>query len=350
MLLYAHVPFCESKCPYCAFGSVVGRDKMAKDYFDAMIVDFKSQAQKFALKKGEISTLFIGGGTPSVIKASFYEPFFKEISPFLSDDAELTSEANPNSATIEWLTKMRKFGLNRISFGAQSFFEDKLKFLGRTHSSKQIYKAVEMSKISGFDNINIDLIYGTKLDNKKRLAKEIENVKNLEISHLSAYSLTLEAKTPFYGKFAYKKDSPTLAKFLINQIENIGLKQYEISNFGRVCSHNLGYWQAQNYIGVGAYAIGFLDDHRIYSPENLDQYLKDPCAKKIEHLSSDEMKLERLFLGFRSIVGVEASELSKEQISRANILKQAKKLDFKDGRYYARNFLLADELALFVAN
>ncbi|MGG7048140.1 MULTISPECIES: radical SAM family heme chaperone HemW [unclassified Campylobacter] len=350
MLLYAHVPFCESKCPYCAFGSVVGRDKMAKNYFDAMIIDFKYQAQKFAMKKEEISTLFIGGGTPSAVNAELYEKLFDEISPFLAKDAEITSEANPNSATLKWLIKMRKFGVNRISFGAQSFFEDKLKFLGRTHSARQIYKAVEMAKISGFDNINIDLIYGTKLDNKKRLTEEIENVKNLEILHLSAYSLTLEPKTPFYKKNEYKKDSPTLAKFLINQIESIGLKQYEISNFGQVCRHNLGYWQAQNYIGIGAYAIGFLDDYRVYSPENLDEYLKDPCAKKFEHLSSDEMKLERLFLGFRSIVGVAASELSKEQIARANILKQAKKLDFKDGRYYARNFLLADELALFVAN
>ncbi|QCD52892.1 radical SAM family heme chaperone HemW [Campylobacter sp. RM16192] len=350
MLLYIHIPFCESKCPYCAFGSLVGKENLAKSYFEALIDDLKAQICKFDVKKNSITSVFVGGGTPSVIDANLYENLFFEIYPFFASDAEITSEANPNSANLVWLKKMMGFGVNRISFGAQSFFADKLKFLGRTHSSFDVYEAVKNAKKAGFKNINVDLIYGTKFDTKKRLEIEIENIKNLEISHLSAYSLTLEEKTPFQGKISYKKDSPILAKFLINQIEKIGLKQYEISNFGQICRHNLGYWQGQNYLAIGAYAVGFMNEFRFRNSDNLNAYIKNPHEKNIENLSLKERNLEHIFLGARSIVGIEASRLSKEQVARAEILHKNKKLNFKDGRYFVTNFLLADEISLFIVS
>ncbi|WP_169974882.1 MULTISPECIES: radical SAM family heme chaperone HemW [unclassified Campylobacter] len=350
MLLYIHIPFCESKCPYCAFGSLVGKENLAKSYFKALIDDLKAQICKFDVRKNSITSVFIGGGTPSVIDANLYENLFFEISAFLASDAEITAEANPNSANLVWLKKMMGFGVDRISFGAQSFFEDKLKFLGRTHSSFDVYEAVKNAKKAGFDNINVDLIYGTKFDTKKRLDIEIENIKNLEISHLSAYSLTLEEKTPFQGRISYKKDSPILAKFLISQIEKIGLKQYEISNFGQICRHNLGYWQGQNYLAIGAYAVGFMNEFRFRNSDNLNAYIKNPHEKNIENLSLKEQNLEHIFLGARSIVGIEASRLSKEQVARAKILHKNKKLNFRDGRYFATNFLLADEISLFIVN
>ena len=349
MLLYVHIPFCESKCPYCAFGSVVGAQKSRNDYFEALVTDFKEQILKFNVVKNSITSVFIGGGTPSAVDANLYENLFLEILPFLTQDCEITTEANPNSASLKWLETMKKSGVNRVSFGAQSFFEDKLKFLGRTHGKNEIYEAVQNAKTAGFDNINVDLIYGTKLDTKKRLAKEIENVANLNVSHLSAYSLTLEENTPFYGKITYKKDSPILANFIIKEIENIGLKQYEISNFGRVCKHNLGYWKGKNYLALGAYAVGFWQDHRFYNASILNAYVKNPHAKKIENLSADELNLERIFLGARSIVGIWQNSLNAEQEQRARLLKNSGKLKFKNRRYYAKNFLTADEISLFIA-
>ncbi|MBE2984791.1 coproporphyrinogen III oxidase family protein [Campylobacter sp. RM9344] len=346
MLLYIHIPFCESKCPYCAFGSVVGKDNLAKSYFDALLKDLKFQIQKFKIRN--FKSVFIGGGTPSAVNAKFYEPLFEQILSFCQKDCEITSEANPNSADTNWLTQMRNLGVNRISFGAQSFFEDKLKFLGRTHDAKQIYQAVKNAKISGFKNINIDLIYGTKFDTKKRLSKEVENIKNLEISHVSAYSLTLEPNTPFFHKNEYKKDSPILAKFIMNEIENIGLKQYEISNFGEICKHNLGYWQGKDYAAIGAYAVGFCDDFRFTACANLEKFIADPTQKTYEILSKNDMKFERIFLGARSIVGIEASWLNKHEQERAEILRKSRKLAFKDGKYFVKNFLLADEIALFI--
>ncbi len=422
MLLYVHIPFCESKCPYCAFGSVVGKRNLTSAYFDAMIADFREQILKFDVSQGaqnrqrsgktevskqnsgefddtseqtakpnlttknaqisqnlnrkniknaavnqkkaglnlanpnlntkecgKIETVFIGGGTPSAVDAGYYERLFETVAPYLATNAEITTEANPNSASKKWLSQMKSYGINRISFGAQSFFEDKLKFLGRIHDARQIYEAVASAKTAGLENINVDLIYGTKLDTKKRLEQEAQNVRNLGVSHVSAYSLTLEENTPFAGKINYAKDSPRLAKFMIDRIEETGLKQYEISNFGQICKHNLGYWQGKNYLALGAYAVGFWRDHRFYNASNLNAYVKNPHAKKIENLSADELNLERIFLGARSIVGIEQNSLNAEQEQRARLLKNSGKLKFKNGRYYAKNFLTADEISLFIA-
>ena len=348
MLLYIHIPFCESKCPYCAFGSVINGSNLIDKYFKALIIDFREQILKFNIKKEQIKTIFIGGGTPSTVEAKFYKQLMQEILPFLDKNAEITSEANPNSATLKWLKNMKKLGVNRISFGAQSFFADKLKFLGRTHDAAQIYQAVEYAKKADFNNINVDLIYATKLDTKKRLETEIANIAKLNISHVSAYSLTLEEKTPFFGKKNYKKDKPNLAKFLFNQIENIGLKQYEISNFGKICQHNLGYWQGKNYLAIGAYAVGFWQDFRFYNSSNINAYIKNPKSKKVEILTANDLLLEAIFLGTRSMVGIDYKILNEAMLEKAKILTQSKKLTFKNGRFFNKNFLIADEISLFI--
>jgi len=322
------VPFCESKCPYCAFGSSDDEFKKVSAYFKALCLDLSSQLKSQNVK--EISTIFFGGGTPSAVNAKFYDEIFSILAPLCMAKTEITFEANPNSANLAWLKHVKNLGANRISFGAQSFFEDKLKFLGRIHS------------------INLDLIYDTKFDTKKRLLAETENLKSLAITHLSAYSLTLEENTPFSGKKNYKKDSDTLSKFMIEQIERAGFKQYEISNFGEICKHNLGYWQGKNYLGVGAFSVGFKDATRYYAKSSIDAYITQPTHREREILSQSELAREHIFLGLRSIVGVEAGRLSEAQKKRANLLVENEKLLFKEGKFYNPNFLLSDEIALFI--
>ena len=177
---------------------------------------------------------------------------------------------------------------------------------------------------------------------------ETENLKSLAITHLSAYSLTLEENTPFAGKKSYKKDSDSLAKFMIEQIGLAGFKQYEISNFGQICKHNLGYWQGKNYLGVGAFSVGFVDGTRYYAKNGIDAYIAKPTYREKEILSQSELLREHIFLGLRSIVGVEAGRLSEAQIKRANTLVENEKLLFKNGKFYNPNFLLSDEIALFI--
>lgn len=344
MHFYFHIPFCTSKCPYCAFGSHKDKFSKVKSYFKALKFELSSYLKT---NQNKIKTIFIGGGTPSAVDAGFYEEIFEILRPNLDKNCEITSEANPNSATQIWLETMAKFGTNRISFGAQSFDEKKLKFLGRAHSSNLIYKAVENAKIAGFKNINLDLIYDTKFDTKSLLASEINHIKALKIDHISAYSLTLEENTPFYGKISYKKDSVNLAKFLINELNNLGLGQYEISNFGKICKHNLSYWKLENYAGFGAYSVGFEKNRRFYAP-NLEEYLQNPLSKKVEILKDSEILSEKIFLGLRSKVGVKISILTKEQLQKVEILEKNGKIFIKNGRIFNKNFLLSDEISLFL--
>ena len=340
------MPFCESKCPYCAFGSSDDEFKKVGAYFKVLCLDLNFQLKSQNVK--EISTIFFGGGTPSAVNAKFYNEIFSILAPLCTTKTEITFEANPNSANLAWLKHVKNLGANRISFGAQSFFEDKLKFLGRIHSKEQIFKAVENAHAAGFKNINLDLIYDTKFDTKKRLLTEVENLKSLTITHLSAYSLTLEENTPFAGKKSYKKDSDTLAKFMIEQIQRTGFRQYEISNFGQICKHNLGYWQGKNYLGVGAFSVGFVNGTRYYAKSSIDAYIAQPTHREKEILSQSELAREHIFLGLRSIIGVEAGRLNEAQKKRANLLVENEKLLFKNGKFYNPNFLLSDEIALFI--
>ncbi len=340
------MPFCESKCPYCAFGSSDDDFNKTKAYFQALVLDLNFQLKSQNVK--EISSVFFGGGTPSAVNAKFYDEIFDVLLPLCTPSTEITLEANPNSASLAWLKHVKNLGANRISFGAQSFFEDKLKFLGRIHSKEQIFKAVENAGKAGFESINLDLIYDTKFDTKKHLLAEVENLKSLAITHLSAYSLTLEENTPFAGKKSYKKDSDSLAKFMIEQIGLAGFGQYEISNFGQICKHNLGYWQGKNYLGAGAFSVGFVDGTRYYAKNSIDAYIAQPMHREKEILSQNELVREHIFLGLRSIVGVDATRLNKSQLSRANLLVENKKLDLKNGKFYNPNFLLSDEIALFI--
>ncbi|MCR8678368.1 MULTISPECIES: radical SAM family heme chaperone HemW [Campylobacter] len=342
MHIYIHIPFCESKCPYCAFGSHSDQFAITKEYFKALTKEIKNI--KF---NDKISTIFIGGGTPSSVDARLYDEIFEYLRPNLNKDCEITSEANPNSANLKWLNHMRELGVNRLSLGAQSFNEKKLKFLGRIHNSKRIFKAVEDAKIAGFKNINVDIMYGTKLDTKALISSEIQALKELEITHISAYSLMLESE--FSSKISYQKDSPILAKYLINSLENIGFNQYEISNFGQICKHNLDYWQGDDYYGFGAYAVGTIGLKRYKGATNLKNYIANPFKKSIEKLSLEDKRSERVFLGLRSIIGVSLSDLSSNMQKTAEILIKERKLILKNGRIYNPNFLLADEIYLYLS-
>lgn len=353
MHLYIHIPFCQSKCFYCAFTSLHADESLKRAYFKALLVDLRAHFEALRLMPKSIETLFIGGGTPSVVNFALYEPLFEFLTPYLSEFAECTSEANPHSSNKEWLKKMREFGINRISFGAQSFDEKKLAFLGRIHSAKDIFVSAQNASIAGFDNINVDMIYDTKLDTRKMLDFELANLANLrdfKLTHISAYHLTIEEKTAFAGRTNFKKNAPNLMRHFVRGIENLGFPQYEISNFGRVCKHNLSYWQSKTYLGCGFGAVSFYDKARFYTHKNLQDYLKEPNFRQKEVLSDENLRLEHLFLGLRSIVGIDEHALSATQRQKAQLLVQNKKLRYANKRFFNPNFMLSDEIALFLSD
>ncbi|EQB40095.1 hypothetical protein M947_03475 [Sulfurimonas hongkongensis] len=349
MLLYIHIPFCDSKCSYCAFNSYVDKFHLKKSYMKALEVQLKFELERFNTKKESVESVFIGGGTPSTIPASMYRALFESIKPYLKNDIEITSEANPNSATKEWLDGMFKLGVNRISFGTQSFNKEKLKLLNRSHTPEDAQRAIIEAKEVGFKNISLDLIYATLGDTKKLLEIDLKTAFSLPINHLSAYALIIEEKTPFASKPEMSKESLKLTKWLFKEIESFGFKQYEISNFGLYkSSHNLGYWDYKDYIGLGSGAVGKLDFERFYPDTNLENYILNPLDIRVETLTEQDKITEQLFLGFRSSLGVDINILNKAQSKRADLLINEAKLELRDGRFYNPNFLLADEIVLFM--
>ena len=345
MLLYIHIPFCDSKCHYCSFNSFTKNHHLKKDYIKALLKQLNFEFERFKVNKN-IESVFIGGGTPSVLDVKYYEEIFKIVSPHFKDNIEITIEANPNSATYEWLKNIKEFGINRVSFGVQSFNDKKLKFLGRSHNSKDALKAINNAQKSGFENISIDIIYDTALDNKELLKKDIDLALSLPINHISAYSLTIEENTLFENKKDVKKSDENIGYFLKKIIP---FEQYEVSNFGKYkCFHNIGYWKLKDYIGVGAGAVGFLKNKRFYPKNDLFEYIKDPLDIKVENLTQKEITVEKIFLGFRSFIGVDKKILNKDMEKRAKILIKENKLYEKNGKIYNKNFFLADEISLFI--
>jgi oxygen-independent coproporphyrinogen-3 oxidase len=307
------------------------------------------ELKRFEVKAQEIETIFIGGGTPSTVSPELYEPIFKLLKPLTKSEAEITTEANPNSATKEWLKDMFDLGVNRVSFGVQSFNKTKLKSLNRAHSPKQAIEAINHAKNIGFKNLSLDLIYNYQGDSEELLKSDIEEAFKLPINHISAYELTIEGGTKFASTPTVRQDDDELAFFVAKTIEEKSFKQYEISNFGTYQSeHNKGYWRLKNYMGVGAGAVGFLKDTRYYPTTDIDGYINNPLNIQEEALTDEELLTEKLFLGWRSNIGVDKTILNEAMRKQADFLVEKEKLIIVDNIYYNENYFIADELVLFV--
>ena len=315
----------------------------------ALYKQLSFEIKRFGAQKNSIKTLFIGGGTPSTVSPELYTPIFELLEPYLQQNAEITTEANPNSATHSWLQGMKDLGVNRVSFGVQSFNEKKLKALNRAHTPGQAKEAILTAQKLGFTHISLDLIYNYKNDTEELLLNDIKQAFELPIDHISAYELTIEDGTKFSTTPEVRQDDENLAFFVVEQIKKRGFKHYEISNFGIYQSrHNKGYWELENYIGAGAGAVGFLKDRRYYPQTHIEFYINDPLNITEEHLTPDELLTEKIFLGLRSCIGIEKSILSNEMIKKAQILCKENKLTDANTHYYNDDFFLSDELALYI--
>ncbi len=314
----------------------------------ALLTQLHHEIIRFSPKKKSIETVFIGGGTPSTVSPELYQPIFDILKPYLQDNAEITSEANPNSATSEWLEGMKKLGVNRISFGVQSFNDEKLKKLGRAHKASDATSALHRANEAGFKHLSLDLIYAVDGDDKALLQHDLNEAFKLPIDHLSAYALTIEEGTPFATTPEVAHEKLALTEWFLAEIKK-HFSSYEISNFGKYKSkHNLGYWEYKNYIGLGSGAVGFLNDTRYYPTQNVQAYIENPLDITQEKLSQASIKTEKIFLGLRSIIGVSEAILTPQEQKRAHLLVAEKKLLFKDDHFYNEDYLLSDELALFI--
>lgn len=277
--LYLHIPFCKSKCPYCDFYSFSGKDS-EKDEYTKVLNERVLSSISALQRKGD--TLYIGGGTPSVLGAENLATLVKTCkSGFLTDNAEITVECNPHGLNEDFFKILYNCGVNRISMGLQSAIDSERRILGRLSDRNQVENAVKMAQKVGFYNITLDVMLGIPNQTEKSLQETLDFCISLGVPHISAYMLKLEENTHFYKnqhKYNFPDDDLTADLYLqmCETLENNGIMQYEISNFakkGFESQHNLKYWHCEEYLGLGPSAHSFLNGKRFYYDRDFDSFM-----------------------------------------------------------------------------
>ena len=277
--LYLHIPFCKSKCPYCDFYSFSGKDTQ-KDEYTSVLKDKILSSISTLQCKGD--TLYIGGGTPSVLGAKNLEILVNACnSGFLTDNAEITVECNPYGLDEDFFKTLQDCGVNRLSFGLQSAIDSERRILGRLSDRNQVENTVKTAQKVGFQNITLDVMLGIPNQTEKSLNETLDFCISLGVPHISAYMLKLEENTHFYknqDKYNFPDDDLTADLYLqmCETLENQGIMQYEISNFaksGFESRHNLKYWHCEEYLGLGPSAHSFLDGKRFYYDRNFESFM-----------------------------------------------------------------------------
>jgi oxygen-independent coproporphyrinogen-3 oxidase len=267
--LYIHVPWCEKKCPYCDFNSHLARSKVDESaYIEQLLLDLDGDIERFSesLAGRVIQTVFIGGGTPSLFSAKSYQQLFDGLRERLAfaNNAEVTLEANPGSSEVEKFAGFREAGINRLSIGVQSFSQSHLSALGRVHNSDEALNAASYAKQAGFDNFNLDLMFGLPGQTLEQSLSDVEQAMALSPTHMSCYQLTIEPNTLFHHSPPVTPGDELLwdmQEQLQTELAKGGYSQYEVSAYARAnkrCQHNLNYWQFGDYLGIGAGAHGKL--------------------------------------------------------------------------------------------
>lgn len=313
--IYIHIPFCDHKCIYCDFYSIISYDNI-KSYLSSLKKEIRFFAEKYSAGR-EIISIFFGGGTPSFMETEYIAEIIDEIKKCfdVTSRSEITLETNPGTVSMNKLEKFLSAGVNRISIGIQSFNESELKFLTRIHDSKTAIQTVQDAKSVGFDNISIDLIFNLPNQIKEIWGSNLKKAVELPITHISAYSLILEPgtilnKMVLDGKVKLQSDDydADLYEFTIDYLTQNGYAQYEVSNFakpGFECIHNNAYWRYKDYLGFGTSAHSFIDGERWWNYSGLNFYLESIKKKSnavigSEVLTSEQKLNEYVMLAFRS--------------------------------------------------
>ena len=320
--LYIHIPFCKQKCFYCDFPSYARKDDLMSDYIEALLIELKEK-----IKDYEVRSLFIGGGTPSYLNEENLSKLMKGIKNInFIEDAEKTIECNPGTVSEEKFNIMKGGGINRLSFGLQTTKNNLLKGIGRIHTFEAFKYNYNLARSVGFNNINIDMMFGLPTQSVKDWTDSLEEVAKLNPEHISAYSLIIEEGTPFYKlynedklKLPSEEEEREMYKKCKNILIENGYHQYEISNYakeGKECLHNEVYWMCNEYIGVGASSSSYIDGKRIKNIDDLREYIKRIGSGKsivdeeIINTKNDNIE-EFMFMGLRMNCGIEEEEFKR---------------------------------------
>lgn len=325
--LYIHIPFCKRKCLYCDFPSYAGMEDYWDEYTSALIDELYLRSEEF--KGCTIKTIFIGGGTPSILPHSHIERILDAVySKFsVKNSCESTIEANPGTLTPEKLKAYKGVGINRLSMGLQACQDEILKKLGRVHNFRDFETAVKLAQDAGFDNMNADIIFGIPGQSFRDWDETVSRVLSFDLTHISCYSLIIEEGTPFYrmreeGSLIPIDDDLDRQMYhhAVNRFSDAGFTQYEISNFSKPhyqCQHNMNYWERGEYIGAGAGAHSFFKNRRYANTSDVLKYIegirnKKPVLAEDSYIMPEDALAEKMFLGLRMNKGVNIKEVSGE--------------------------------------
>lgn len=304
--VYIHIPFCKSICSYCDFCKMLYNGAWVTQYLNILIEEIKDK-----YNGEEIKTLYIGGGTPSSLSLKDLKYLFDMLKIFnLNHLEEFTFECNLDDINLDLLEFLWNNGVNRLSIGIESFNADKLKFMERKHSFEEAENAINLARKIGFDNINVDLIYGIPGETLKDLKKDIELVLKLNPDHISTYSLIVEDNTKIgiMGVLPISEElDASMYEEICDRLDMRKYEHYEVSNFakkGKKSKHNLKYWNNEEYYGFGLGASGYIHGVRYENTRSLTEYLKGNIVKKEEILSKEDTMYNELMLGFRKMEGI----------------------------------------------
>ncbi len=323
--IYVHIPFCKRKCPYCDFYSIT-----ALDLIQRFVPALKQEMTLGLAEFSRFDTVYIGGGTPSLLKAARIDEIIDTAQRLFSimPAAEITIEVNPGTVTAAELKDYRNIGVNRINIGVQSFQDKNLKFLGRIHTAQEALKAFKLARSAGFNNIGIDLIYAIPGQTRTSWLQDLEAAIALGPEHLSAYTLTYEPGTAIYANLEAKRFAPLSDRFVAEMIETTvsylsgqGYIHYEISSFARSrgtrSKHNQKYWSHIPYIGFGPSAHSFVGNKRSWNYSDTKRYIAVVESGILplegqEILTHEQRLIETIYLGLRKTAGIDLNELRLE--------------------------------------
>ncbi len=327
--VYIHIPFCKQKCFYCDFPSFAGRERFIDSYLAALGRELELAAEKYG-EQGRLkpATVYVGGGTPSLLALNQMEGLFAAIDKHINLDFvdEFTIEANPGTLTVDKLRLMKAAGVNRLSIGVQSLDDDCLKKIGRIHTVQEAVESVRMAQEKGFDNISIDLMYGLPGQTMETLKASVEKALTLDVQHISIYGLQLEEGTVFsrqqeMGKLQLPDDEQVemMYDYITEVLPLNDYTRYEISNYalpGFESKHNCLYWQDVSYLGFGAGAHSYWQGSRYENPADIEQYISRISGGEIlgymeEQVGEKEHMEEFCFLGLRMTSGIKKGKFKE---------------------------------------
>ncbi len=359
--LYIHIPFCRKKCAYCDFVSLGSWTReLLENYVDALLTDLKTSFLPW-----DEYTIYIGGGTPSILPLDLLEKILDTLSGLIPRPKEFTFEANPESLDEEKLELLVQGGVTRLSLGVQSFHDPLLAILGRVHTGKEAQRKAEMVK-EHLDNLNLDLIFAIPGQTPKALERDLEMALSLDPRHISAYSLTLERATPMAvrvekGELTLPAEEEWLEMFCMipEKLASRGLRRYEISNFslpGKECLHNLVYWENGEYLGVGASAVSHIGGERIFREKDPLIYIQRiqegiPPIWEKETLPPWRKVLETAMVGLRTTRGIDPDEIeAKWEVKKGRLKAVLQDLEAQGLLEKARGRWRIPETLLPIAN